>query len=478
MLQTVTFDLPTPEATDRLGRDLAPLLQAGDVLLLEGPIGAGKSQMSRALIRARLGNPGEDVPSPTFTLVQTYPGDPAIWHADLYRLTHPDQVLELGLDEAFQTAIVLVEWPDRLGRDQPQYAIRVTLSAAGDGRKAVIAVPRRPTLAAALRAMALDDFVQRCGWASARRDQIAGDASGRRFERLARADRTAVLLDNPPGLPDRLDGFLIMARHLRQIGLSAPEVFAADTDNGFALMEDLGDMLMSRRLAEAPDEEAALYRRATDVLVHLQSHAAPPGLPDLRAEDWAEAAMLAVTWYRLGVTGTATDPSQLRSALAEAIHRLGDGPRVLIHRDYFAGNLLVLPRPGVAGLGVIDFQLGQMGQPVYDLVSLLQDARRDVSPAVEAEMKVRFAKGAAGFEAAYAVWGVQRALRILGIFARLALVEGRADYLNHLPRVKRDLDRNLEHPELAGLKRLCDGLLPAPTPAALDKLRAQCGNFR
>ena len=480
MQTCLTFDLPNPEATDRLALLFAHALGAGDALLLSGPIGAGKSHLARTLIRERLGNPGEDVPSPSFTLVQTYPADPPIWHADLYRLTHPDEVLELGLDEAFRSAVALVEWPDRLGADAPESAISVTLSVAGEGRRAVVQVPGRPALAAALRAMALADFVERCGWGEAKRGPMAGDASGRRLERLTLDGRTAVLLDNPPGLPDRLEDFLRMDRHLRRIGLSAPEVMAEDLANGFVLMEDFGDMLFARRLVEAPDTEADLYQLAADLLIEMQAHPAPPGLPDLSAEAWADAAMLSVTEYRLGVTGDLADPAPLKAALAGATRRLADGPRVLIHRDYFAGNLLLLPREGLRRAGLIDFQLGQLGQPVYDLVSLLQDARRDVSPLVVAEVTARFkaAKGDAGFDAAYAVWGVQRALRILGVFARLCRTEGRAEYLPHLPRVMRDLRQNLQHPELAALKRLCDGLFPDPGPKALDTLRSQCGTFR
>lgn len=135
---TLTLDLPTEADTARLGEDLARVAKRGDCILLEGPIGAGKSTLARAFIRARLGQ-GEDVPSPTFTLVQVYDaGAVEIWHADLYRLTHPDEVWELGLDAAFDSAICLVEWPDRLGRHQPAGALHVRLEAAGDGRRAVL----------------------------------------------------------------------------------------------------------------------------------------------------------------------------------------------------------------------------------------------------------------------------------------------------------------------------------------------------
>lgn len=135
----LSLTLPDSAATEALGERLAAVSRPGDVILLEGPIGAGKSCLARAFIRARLGRE-EEVPSPTFTLVQVYEtGGVEIWHADLYRLTHPDEVWELGLDDAFQSAICLVEWPDRLGAHVPSDALRLTLEAAGEGRRARIA---------------------------------------------------------------------------------------------------------------------------------------------------------------------------------------------------------------------------------------------------------------------------------------------------------------------------------------------------
>ncbi|WP_135450072.1 MULTISPECIES: tRNA (adenosine(37)-N6)-threonylcarbamoyltransferase complex ATPase subunit type 1 TsaE [Tabrizicola] len=134
---SLTLDLPNEAATAALGGRLARLARAGDCILLEGPIGAGKSHLARAFIRARLGRE-EEVPSPTFTLVQVYEADVEIWHADLYRLTHPDEVWELGLDEAFIRAICLVEWPDRLGGHLPPDALHIRLSQKGDGRQAVL----------------------------------------------------------------------------------------------------------------------------------------------------------------------------------------------------------------------------------------------------------------------------------------------------------------------------------------------------
>ncbi len=140
---SISLFLPSEEDTARLAAHLAPRLDAGDVILLFGPIGAGKTHFARALIRARLQNPAEDVPSPSFTLVQTYEGAPDIWHADLYRLGHPDEVLELGLEAAFAEAICVIEWPDRLGRFLPDESLKLTFATEGEGRRLTATGPDR-----------------------------------------------------------------------------------------------------------------------------------------------------------------------------------------------------------------------------------------------------------------------------------------------------------------------------------------------
>jgi len=329
------------------------------------------------------------------------------------------------------------------------------------------------------RAEMAERLLARAGWGAATRRHLAGDASDRRYERLALAGRTAVLMDSPPGGADDILAFVRMAEHLRGLGLSAPNVIAEDMDAGFLLLEDLGDGLLARLLDENPDREVALYAPAVDVLHHLQSAKAPNGLPDLSAADWAQAAGLAVDCYALAATALRTDPGPLLAALEVALSAHADGPRVLILRDFHAENLLWLPdRAGLARLGLLDFQLGQMGQPGYDLVSLLQDARRDVTPTTEAAMIARYvaATGANAdtFAAQYAVLGTQRALRILGVFARLCLVAGKPGYLRLIPRVWGQLQRNLLHPALADLRAECTRLLPAPTPEILERIESQC----
>ena len=322
-------------------------------------------------------------------------------------------------------------------------------------------------------------FLARAGWGRAGRHHLAGDASDRRYERLRLGAATAVLMDNPPGGADDPAAFASMARHLRSLGLSAPAILAEDLSRGFLLLEDLGDDVFARLLTADPAREAELYTPAVDVLLHLQTASPPPGLPNLSARDWATAAGFALDWYAFAATGAKPDGTDFHATLAAALTAHADGPRVLILRDYHAENLLWLPgREGLARVGLLDFQLGQLGQLGYDLVSLLQDARRDVRPETEAAMVARFAAATgadpSAFAAHYATLGAQRALRILGVFVRLCLVAGKPQYLRLIPRVWGQLQQNLAHPALADLRAICNRLLPAPSPELLHKIERQC----
>lgn len=322
-------------------------------------------------------------------------------------------------------------------------------------------------------------FLDRAGWGAAQRVALAGDASARRYERLFLGEARAVLMDAPPGEGEEIGPFVRVAEHLRLAGLSAPAILAQQTAQGFLLLEDLGDDLFARLIPRHPEMEEALYREAVDVLVALQAGPPLSGLPDARAGDWAEAAAFALDWYAFGVTGDRADKGPFVTALAEALATHADGPRVMILRDYHAENLLWLPeRAGVARVGVLDFQLAQMGQRGYDLVSLCQDARRNVPPAIEAAMVRHFVDTTGAeeeaFGRAYAVLGAQRALRIIGVFARLALHAGKPGYLPLIPRVWDQLQRNLAHPALAGLARICADALPLPNAANLERIRARC----
>ncbi|WP_102223908.1 aminoglycoside phosphotransferase family protein [Acidimangrovimonas sediminis] len=318
------------------------------------------------------------------------------------------------------------------------------------------------------------DFVVRTGWGAAESRPLAGDASARSYRRLVAADgSTAVLMDAPPGLVEPIADFTRVARHLQSLGLSAPAILAEDPVHGFLLLEDLGDDLFARLLDTRPALEPDLYRAATDVLVRLQSVPPLPNLPEYGVPMMADyVSVLAEDYAR-------TDPAPLVGHVRSALERLVPETGTMILRDYHAENLLWLPgRRGLARVGLLDFQMAMRCHPAYDLVSLLQDARRDVSPAVETAMVAHFAAatGADGqaFAAAYAALGAQRNLRIVGLFARLARTAGKTRYLGMIPRVWGLSRRCLAHPELADLAAFVTKTIPEPTPGHLQGLAAAC----
>ena len=330
------------------------------------------------------------------------------------------------------------------------------------------------------RATLQQAFLTAAGWGDAQRTLIAGDASNRRYERLIRGSETSVLMDAPPEKGENVAPFVSVTRSLRDAGLSAPAIFAQDSSNGFLLLEDLGDDLFARVIHCDPTLEAPLYEAAVDVLVHLHT-AVTPNLPRFDAATMASAACLGFDWYQRGAKGTVDTDARtaFEGDLREALTPLDDAEPVLVQRDYHAENLIWLPnREGVKRVGLLDYQDAVLGHPAYDLVSVLQDARRDVPPALQRDMIDRYLAAtdhdADAFESAFALLGVQRNLRILGIFARLSLAYGKPAYVDLIPRVWQHLETGLEHPAAAKLAPLIFNQFPAPTDDLLTKLRNQC----
>ncbi len=325
------------------------------------------------------------------------------------------------------------------------------------------------------RITASQDFIKGAGWGKARQSLLAGDASNRRYDRLTNSDgTTAVLMDAPADKGEDARPFVRIAEFLIQNGLSAPRILAQDPENGFLLIEDLGDALFARLMVDAPDMTAPLYTAATNMLVALHK-AAPLDLPVCDSDWLVGMTDLAFDWYAHDNPAFAEFDKFFRP-LAQ---KLDQTVRVVILRDFHAENLLWLPdRPDVARVGVLDFQDALLGHPAYDLVSILQDARRDVAPETEAEMIAHYITETdtdpAAFRTAYAVLGAQRNLRILGIFVRLCLRDGKAQYVNYIPRVWGYLQRNLDRPDLADLAEFLGKTLPYPSPDFLEDLKARC----
>lgn len=334
------------------------------------------------------------------------------------------------------------------------------------------------------RSALADAFLKRAGWGNATRHVLAGDASHRRYDRLTAPQdgATAVLMDAPPEKGEDVRPFIRIAGHLAKLGLSPPRIIAEDAENGFLLLEDLGDDLFARVIPARPEIEETLYAAATDLLAQLHRHPLPDGLATYSPPLMADLAALAIDWYLPGANASRPDAPVRNAFQAETetvLSRVAAEAPVLILRDYHAENLLWLPgRSGVARVGLLDFQDAMAGHPAYDLVSLLQDARRDVPDTLREAMIARYlaatGRDEARFRQAFAALGAQRNLRILGVFTRLCLRDGKPHYIDLLPRVWADLERNLAHPALSGVKRMVAEHLPAPTADIRQRIKDRC----
>jgi len=530
-------------ALGRVAERIALKLAVGDVVALSGDLGAGKTTFARALIRAVLGDAEAEIPSPTFSLVQTYSAPRLeLAHLDLYRITGDDDLIELGLDELLAAGAALVEWPERAPRALAANRLDIRLTEGTSPETRTIDLVGHGTWAPRLaRLAAMSDVLDRSPpWNTASAAYLQGDASPRAYARLssprsaevpppllgrlrgrlgggesqtlavgrpptpgaspqgAGESRTAILMDQPrqPDGPPIRDGlpysriahiaedvrpFVAVADALRAAKLSAPEIYAADLDQGFLVLEDFGDRVYGAEIAKGTSQPE-LWRAATDTLLAIARIPAPG---PIRLADGSmhrvppqDASVLGIEvellpdWFWPAVHG-APMPADIRAefmgAWQTAFARLAAEPQGWVLRDYHSPNLVWLPdRDGPRRAGLLDFQDALVGSLAYDLVSLLQDARLDVPPALEDELLAYYLdrrEAGRGFDRegvrfAYAALGVQRNTKILGIFARLAARDGKRAYLRHIPRLWRYLERGLAHPDLAPLARWFDRHLP------------------
>ena len=294
----------------------------------------------------------------------------------------------------------------------------------------------------------LDEFLAEAGWAGATAEPLPGDASFRRYFRIRNGTRTAMLMDAPPPNEDPRP-FLQVGQWLRAQGLRAPAIYAERAERGLVLIEDFGADRMRDWLDAHPEAEEAVYAKAVDALVALHACQAGPFDPYDMAVYQREVSLF-VEWF-CPLQGLDVDAAGWAAACDAVLLPMlpRQQPGVTVLRDYHAENIMLLP-DGAQGL--LDFQDALAGHPAYDLVSLLQDARRDVSPELERGMLERYlGQVGAGhdFEADYARLGAQRNAKIVGIFARLWKRDGKPRYLSMIPRVWEAMERDLKHPALA-----------------------------
>ncbi len=501
-----------PEASETAVRRLAELialkLRPGDTLALHGELGAGKTTLARALIRAVAGDADAEVPSPTFALVQTYDAPRlGLAHVDLYRLSDEAEALELGIADLAERSAILIEWPERapslLGPDRLD--IILAESQAPDRREITVQAAGSWTdRLARLREIAqfLDQNAIQPETPIA---YLQGDASPRAYARLMHDGQPLILMDWPPQpdgpaikngqpysriahLAEGTAAFESVAKLLQSGGFVVPEILAADHARGLMLIGDLGDRVFGSEVAAGSDLEA-MWAAATDTLVAMRGidaarvqawnagpgSAAPIGIYDRGAYE-IETTLLP-DWYWPLIKGAAIcndARATFDAAWADVLERICTlDERTIALRDYHSPNLLTMPERGGTAyntVGLIDFQDALIGHPAFDLVSLLQDARLDVAPDIEDRLYARYVTSVAAresgfdesqFRFAYAALGAQRNTKILGIFARLWKRDGKPNYLRHVPRIWRYLERDLAHPDLAQLAGWYDLHFPA-----------------
>lgn len=489
----------SPAETEEFARMLSLWAKPGFAIVLSGDLGAGKSIFARAFIKA-LAPEGDDfdVPSPTFSLVQIYDTTRVpVAHIDLYRLNKVEDVEAIGLSDLVTTHLVLIEWPELVMNTLDAPKLKLHFSGAGDIRD--VKVSAEGAWARALeRNATVQRFLRTAKLQNTSRKFLEGDASSRRYETLDTAGEKTILMDMPQRpdgpivknaktysslvhLAERISSVIAVNAHLHQLGYSVPETFAVDLKSGLAVIEYLEGELHGQMMQRDPDLVLPM-RSAVDVLANMAGRRWPATVPvnetldhtiplfDLEAQLTEVDLMPIWFWpYQNNVSAPLSARQSFASVWTPLIRAAIPKNPIWMLRDFHSPNLIWMPhRKGLKRTGLIDTQDAVLGNPAYDLVSLLQDARVDVTAKNEGSLysyyvslrlpDVSFDEDALSRD--YAVLGAQRASRLLGTFTRLSKRDGKHAYLKHLPRVSDYLARNLRHPFLKPLKDWYDIHLP------------------
>lgn len=487
----LTLVLADEAETIRLGEDLALALRQGDWLALSGDLGAGKSTLARAFLRAMADDDELEVPSPTFTLVQSYDLRIPVSHFDLYRLGDASELDELGFDEALINGICLVEWPEMAEDLLPSARISLRLEHQDHGRQATITGPESQ-MKRIHRVLAIRDFLDRHGYENARRRFLTGDASMRAYEKITTPDgETPILMDwpKPPEGPAVLDGkpypkvahlaedaypFVAIAQYLRELGLAAPQVLDVDYDQGILLIENLGSEGVLNVSGQPIPER---YRESVVCLAFLHSHEMrqelPVGeshihhVPDFDPTAMTMEARLLIDWHlpwKRGEPSTEEERQDYLAIWAGLIGELAGAEKNLLLRDFHSPNIIWRPNEsGVHRVGLIDFQDAMIGPTAYDLASIVQDARVDIPKPLADQMMVDYVTlrrslgsfDEPAFLKAWAIMAAQRNCKLAGLWVRLMQRDGKPGYMKHMPRTLGYLATALSHETLTPLREWC-----------------------
>ncbi len=486
-----TLTTPNTEATERLGADIACGLKPGDLILLSGELGAGKTTFSRAMIRQMAEDMELEVPSPTYTICQSYDARIPLHHYDLYRLSNLEELDELGWQEQLESGCALMEWPQNVFDAMPPDAILISLKEEDENTRTIeISAPPK-TLERLKRSLDIREFLTLHGHEHSSRKFLTGDASARAYETIG--DENLILM-NSPAMPDGpiikdgkpysqiahlaedVTAFVAVADLLRENGFRAPEIFCQDLDAGLLLTENLGSAtIIDHNRAPIPER----YKASIALLAEMHQKTFPSEtgfgnnqihhIPQYDPDAMMIEVELLKDWYIPHEAKTDIDTREFTQIWQELIGKAQNHPASLVLRDYHSPNIIWLDgSTPVEQVGLIDFQDAMIGPEAYDVASLAQDARVDVSADLEAELVTHYitlrTQASAPFDEdifreSYAIMSALRVTKILGIFIRLDVRDGKPHYRAHLPRMREYLKRSLNHPVLADYKNWLESVM-------------------
>ncbi len=484
--------------TRNIAVDMALVAQKGDLITLSGELGAGKSLFARAFIRNYLNLLELDVPSPTYVIAIEYENETSlhVTHMDLYRISNPMELEELGLENALESGVVLIEWPQQAGDQISQECLKLDFDIQNETKREVAIDGADNIVGRYLRSLEIGGFL-RLNWAGdISRKPFDADASARNYELVISGNETRILMDAPKapdgpvvknGLPysriahlaEEVRPFVAIAALLREKGYCAPRIFASDYGNGLVLLEHLGDGKITdsanRPIAERYVESGAL-------LADMHNREWPPSVKmddgeTFQFPDFDERAMmievqLLTDWYLLdfGEAGLDSDDIEEFNAIWKDYCRLAQGfNQSIVLRDYHSPNIIW--REGKTTkerIGLIDFQDALIGPATYDIASLAQDARVVVAPELEVEIVDRYMAirkennsefDEDRFDFEYAMMGAHRASKVLGFCVRVDKRDGKPQYRKLIPSVREYLKRNLQHPQLSEYRQWCERVI-------------------
>ncbi|ETS13658.1 tRNA (adenosine(37)-N6)-threonylcarbamoyltransferase complex ATPase subunit type 1 TsaE [Bartonella quintana] len=481
-----SFSLENEKATKLFAQDLALALKPGDLVTLQGDLGTGKSTLARTIIRTLANDTTLDVPSPTFTLAQSYQLPQfEIIHVDLYRLSIAEEIDELGLHEAREQSILLVEWPEKSAELLGPVTFALTFQYEDYGRHVTLTSAEH-ALERLQRSLAIRRFLTIHRRGHVHRRFLACDASARTYELLDHGHHQEVLMDAPiMQMAQNKDSSYVTMAHLakdiRQFvginqlildnGFSAPHIFVEDFEKGLLILEDFGREGLLDQTGDPLEER---YIACSELLAAFHQKSWPSvkqfatfllQIPPYDCQTLKTELSLLLDWYLPFKTRKTLDQQQRKAFFTcwqPYLDSLAQGEDTFVMRDYHSPNILWRAhKEGTDRIGLLDFQDGLKGPTAYDLVSLAQDARLFISPTLEAKILDAYctARHQASrpfdedkFRKLYAFAGAQRASKVLGIFVRFQQRDGKSSYLKHLPDVQDYLARNLSHPILAPLQ--------------------------